>query len=271
MSLTQAQFKALVEEIAPQVVGSQLFAIWEWESRKFVLELEKEGIHIHLLLCFQEPFLRFHLFTGHFKKKQTPVNKKLETYVKGASLRLFEQVGQDRVLKIELSQKGQLHHILGEFFPKRPNLYLTQASGHILWSLNPVVSDLYQPATYNPNVLRQENNKILSNSEIEILYRDREREAAFIHEKQQLLKTIQKRLKRALQLREKSKQDLECCLDWSRVQHQGKLIQANLFHIQKGATSVQTGNKKGRWLKLILAWVWIPVNRRLSFSKKPKS
>lgn len=60
----------------------------------------------------------------------------------------------------------------------------------------------------------------------------------FQKEKQQLLRTYKKSLKRVQKSLENSKSDLQRCLDWEQVHHLGELLQANLYKIKKGTASV---------------------------------
>lgn len=54
---------------------------------------------------------------------------------------------------------------------------------------------------------------------------------SLIHKLNRLLKRIQKRYETALNT-------LETCLEWQKVQHEGQLLQANLFRIKKGMDHV---------------------------------
>lgn len=58
----------------------------------------------------------------------------------------------------------------------------------------------------------------------------------FEREKQQLRKKIQRQLTRALKRKFKCEEDFVTFSQWEKIQHEGRLIQANLFQLKKGMT-----------------------------------
>jgi predicted ribosome quality control (RQC) complex YloA/Tae2 family protein len=245
MSLTHSQFRALIEEVGPQLIDSRVLSFWAVGPRKFVLDVEKGEAIFSLLLCFQEPFLRFHLLTCRVKREQTPWTRQLEGYIQGAFLRSCEQIDSDRVLKIECVLAKQRYFLVAEFFPKKPNCYLTDGQFHLLLALNPVEASVYSLPPSPKCDTKLLESKTLSSSEIEAFYVAEEEKAAFVQEKQGIIRAIQRRLKRATQQREKSSQELQRCLEWKRIQHEGMLLQANLFRIQPGLSKIQVSDWEG--------------------------
>ena len=89
-----------------------------------------------------------------------------------------------------------------------------------------------------------------------------------------LPKECTQRLKKAQKTHEKLKQELQKCMQWEKVQHEGLLLQANIYKLKKGQQeiSVSDWNKEGEEHFHSIRFRLQPkdsrLNKRFKLSKK---
>lgn len=237
MSLSRSEIYTLVQQLKG-LENARLQAFWELEPRQWALALEKDLKRHYLLLCFKSPFLRFHLLSHAPKGHETPFTQKWMSFLHGAILEGIEMAGNDRILKLHFQHVNKHYYLVGEFFPKRPNLYLLDHRMHILQALNPVEETQYIiPDNPRYTEILQIDPSITHKS-IESLYSEKEKELRFQKNKSMAQAEISQRLKRSLKTLQKVKAELDRCRQWQEVQHEAKLLQANIYKLQKGMAEV---------------------------------
>ncbi|MBS4167917.1 putative protein YloA [Parachlamydia sp. AcF125] len=232
--------------MAPLVVelqclqGAQVLDCIQAEQRKILIVCKtNKGSILNLLLCFQEPFLRFHLTFQKWRANHAELPRKLYFYLKESCLVKIEQLNHDRILHLTFQKEKQCFQLIGEFFSKRPNLFLTDSQNNILVALNPTQAAIYSLPTHHPNALTTQNEENLLSKEIENRYCHLEKVAAFQKEKQALCREIKEKIRRGERYIQKHTQELQYLTKWESFQQEGELIQANLFRIKKGVVCLQ--------------------------------
>lgn len=233
--LSYAQCRALCDEIKPRLQGTRLRYCEEASQRKFVLLFDNEE---RLLLCFQEPFLRFHLLSKKIETANTPFAIAITDALVGATLSDIDLLDEDRILCLTFDNSLSL---VGEFFPKRPNFYLVDSQGNILASVNPCQNKIYQPPQKKGSFTAS-STPLLTSKELEKLFQKREGELLFEQEKHRIHHEITKRLKHALRLVENYRMQKLACEQWEVVQHEATLLQANLFRLKKGMSQISVSD-----------------------------
>lgn len=236
MTFNSHQMLALRDEIFPLIKDAHLIDCQEGDPRQFVLLFEKGRQHFRLFLSFQQPFLRFHLLTHSLKLHSSPLSQKIKQHLHDWACVGMEVVNNDRILKLTFQKGKSVRYIIGEFFTRKPNIYLLDEDFVILARLNSVDVDTYQL----PEAPKESSSpgKILDNASLEQLFFDQEQAHQFQQQKQALKAEIGKRIKRAQHTKDKHKEELQECLTWPKLQHEGMMLQANLFKVTKGMRSV---------------------------------
>ena len=152
MSLTRNEIYNLILQLKSVLVNASLQHFWELEPHQWALVLEKDHKRFYLLLYFKSPFLRFHLLSHPPKGYETRFTQKWMSFLHGTTLKDIEMAGSDRILKLHLQHKDKYYYLVGEFFPKRPNLYLLDYGMNILQALNPVDAEQYSVPS-NPKLM----------------------------------------------------------------------------------------------------------------------
>ncbi len=231
MSLKRGELRALVDELRPLLVGATVLSFNAIDTRKFVLLVRQEEQNRAVLLCLQEPFLRLHRWSGTTQGSDNPFAKKIS----GLIIEAVELLNQDRIVSLTFHHQGSL---IAEFFPRRPNLFFVDAAGDILLALNPVENKQYQvpPNPFQNDIILPDPT--VSSAGIEAFYWQKESEAAFLKEKQAQQHLWNQRAKRARKALDKAQMELDKCRAWEAVQHEGQLLQANMFKMRKGLPEV---------------------------------
>lgn len=234
MSLTYSEMEALCKEIQPALIGSKVSDCIDAGDCHFVFSFETGQ---HLLVCLQEPFLRFHLLNKSWKSgSETPFEKHLEV-LKGAVLQQMELLNHDRILKLTFKHGKSIYYFIAELFPKRSEAYLTNENSQIIAQLKKVPEEKYQipEKVFNK---QEESAKNSSSAIVEELYREKEKQAWFEHEKLVVQRDLSTKLKGAQRLKAKCEEALKASLEWQKLQHEGQLLVTNLHMLKQGMTTV---------------------------------
>lgn len=241
MSLTYTQMQGLLHEIKPLLEGAVFDHCTAADERKFILHFKNQH---SLLICFQEPFLRFHLTKHPWKNHPQQFSKNLTQALHLWHLIQSDLLQEDRILLLVFKKGEEIKKLICELIPKRANCHLVDSQQQIITSLNPLSQAVYKPPfalVKQPSLLPE----VCSSEEIESLYKPLESQAEFLEKKQQVEVQLKNQLKHAQRAKSKFSQELEAALGWEEVQHQATLLQSNLFKIKKGMTKVAVQD----WLK----------------------
>lgn len=240
MSLTYEQMLALCQEIKPLIEGSSLSFCAESTPLHYILAFSTPNQKYHnLLICLQQPFLRFHLLRNFPKAKANPFLDKLNHHFAGQTLQSIELLNEDRILQLTFETQKSVHYLVVEFFPKCPNLYVLDHSRKIIASLHPVESQTYVLPPKPPTHTHKHNkHESISSDEIAKEYQEKEINAHFIEDKRILHGQLTREYKSALKREETAKHALKLCEGWQQLQHEGQLLQANMHLLKRGMREV---------------------------------
>ena len=232
--------KGVVHEIQPLLEEAIFDRATAVSERKLILHFKDRP---SLLLCFQEPFLRFHLTKHPWKDHPQLFSKQLTQALHRWHLTQCELLQEDRILQLVFKKGDERKKLICEFIPKKTNCHLVDGEQQILTSLYPVEKSLYILSV--PPVQTSTSSQLLSSEEIEEVYLPLEWESDFNEKKQWAETQLKKQLKQMMRAKDKLSQDLNEALNWEKVQHEATLLQSNLYKIKKGMQSVHVND----WLQ----------------------
>lgn len=276
MALTRAEIYSLVVELKNRLTGATLRQFQEIASRCYLLHLEKGGTFLTLFLCFQEPHLRFHLWTGRGKARESFFANELGTFLHSCLLKNVEMLNADRIVQWSFYKGTKRYDLVGEFFPKRPNLYLLNDEKRILMSLNPTEDPFYHfPENVQSHLILPVELAIQS-IDIEKRYEKLERETLYQRQKQAVASFLHKQVSRSKKALKKGEEALKQCQKWKEMQHEALLLQAHLHKMHKGmqTVSVFDWEKEGMERTIALDPSQHPqeeIEKRFKQSKKLKA
>jgi len=227
--LTAAQMEKLCLLLQP-LVGWELFYCAGEHPSRFSLVLTKGDTVKSVFFCFDPPFVRFHLsFTPSKKKALSNVN----FFLQGGVLKSVEMLNHDRIFKMIFQVNAKEIAFIAELFPKRPNFYLTDSDGAILFSLHHREEKKYQLPP-QPSYISTESDDSLNHEEVDSLYRQLELEKEKESLRSFLAQSRKKQLKRIKNLEEA----LQESSTWEKVLHEAELLKANFGALKRGLPSI---------------------------------
>src|SRR5262249_55933370 len=153
-------------ELKRTLLGATIDSFQAIGPRSFLMRIIKRP---PLLLCLQEPFLRFHLSTQPLKGFDNAFTQTLSSKLTGAVIASIAQLNQDRILEITLPH----YRLIVELFPKRPNLYLLEGD-KILLTHQPVSQSHYSLPSQPAQSPHAAESPLLTSGEIERHYAELE-------------------------------------------------------------------------------------------------
>jgi predicted ribosome quality control (RQC) complex YloA/Tae2 family protein len=276
MSLSRNEIYNLCLQAKDLLVGARLESIKETAPFQWMFVLKRQAVYHRLWVCLKAPFTRFHLLSGPQKNYETPQTKAWESYLTPSTLEALEMAGNDRILKLDFRKGPALYSVVFEVFPQRPNLYLLDSQRKIVHSFHPCAEAAY---ALPQNIKAQEalqRDASITHEGLEKAFAEKETAAAIklLHGK--LHTELQHRIKKNSKQQQQALADLERCQRWAQVQHEGLLLQANMFRLKKGMTEVSVSDweQHGQVVCLALEGRLSPheqIASRFKMSKKLKS
>lgn len=232
MTLIYDQIRQLHQEVAPLIEFQKFIHISNIEERKFLLEFSEYS----LLLCFQEPFLRFHLSTMKRQNQISLLSQSINQILKDSVLEGFHILNVDRILQFKFKTGKDYYFLIAEFFPKKPNFYLLNSDFKILQSLNPARNETYHLP--EKKQISSEKSEPINSFIVDKLFREKEYAFAFEKKKLEIKAKLQSGIKRLNRQKKDGENNLKACLQWEQKQHEASLLQANFPLLKKGMNEI---------------------------------
>lgn len=262
MSLTYAQIEHLYHEIKPLVEGSICIAVTVAGPAAFTLHLKHGNEIRYLLLCFKEPCVRFHLIPKPTTVKTVaiPFVQKLAEHLEGETLFDWSLLNEDRILAFTFKKNGKVYRVVAELFPRRPNCYLMDTLQRISAALHPIDHLIYdlpmrpQPRHGDGQAHVEASVNLLDSYVVAALYAEIERQEEYTRRRRETALALKKQCSRVKRRVEQRKEMLHESLQWPEVQHEGMLLQANLFRMKRGDKEVVVAdwNQDGKERTILL-------------------
>lgn len=261
MSLTYNQIEFICQEITPILIGQKLQDFYAMDARTFILQFASRK----LLLCLQQPFLRFHLSQVRQKKLSTPLSQRIGSLIIDKTFTSLEVLNEDRIVKFTFENRA----LIAEFFPRKPNLYLIDRESHILLSLVPTSNPLYSVPEKPQLQTRSLTTPPLDSNSLEKLYSEKEKQARLEKRKLLLQQQLVKQVKKLDTLHKRYQE----CKEWPKAYHEAQLLQANFYRLRKGMKSihVEDWENEGKEYTLVVNPLLDPheeIAKRFKQSKK---
>jgi predicted ribosome quality control (RQC) complex YloA/Tae2 family protein len=241
-SLNVHQMEALCLELQHQLLGFTFVYYVSVNKQRLFLTLQKDQERKTLFLCFQKPFLRFHLVHAmKIPKNKGEDNPALNSLL-GFQIESIELLNHDRIVRLGFYLNHKHLDLIGEFFPKHPNYYLIDSHKKVLFSLYALDHSHYQLPPSRPFQIEKET-LLLSQEEIEKIYNKLEEDYLFEQKKNHFLTQLRQQLKKAENKQKKIQAELQLASQWEKIQTEGELLKSH-FHLLK------------RGLPFITVWDW---------------
>lgn len=222
------QFYCIYKELREYLLHSRLRKILPLPHNEWIFCFEKKN----LFLSFRSPYSRLHLTERTEKNNFSPF-----FFLINSTLLDLKILQEDRILQFTFSKEGSQHFLIGEFFDKHPNLYLTDEKNTIVWSLYPLKKTHYTPPSHA--YTHSTDTSCMNSRELEAFYLSLEASETLEKERFLLSQILLKKQKKWETKKEVFKKDLVQALDWKKVEHLGHLFKTSLGLFKKGQLEVE--------------------------------
>ena len=250
--LTASDVAEVLTEISPLLRGGWIQKIHQPAHHTLVLDIRVPGQTHRLLICCRPNLARLHVTTHPLANPPTPPPfcQFLRAHFQGARIDDIRQIGNDRIVELQITVREVLHTIVCELTGNKANILVLDAERRVLRDLSrqhhlagqAYVSPSHRNSNHEtaPSRFAGAVGGSLPVSEtIDAYYREQESARAVDRIKEERLRLLKKTLKKEQRLIEAWRYDLakaSAYLDYARY---GELIKANLSAIMKGTDHIE--------------------------------
>lgn len=250
--LTASDVTAVLTEISPLLRGGWIQKIQQPTDRILVLDIRVPGQTYRLLISCEPNLARVHITTYPLANPPTPPPfcQFLRAHFQGARIDDIRQIGNDRIVELQITGKEGAHAIVCELTGNKANILVLDAERRVLRDLSGqhrLTGQTYatppqRNATHDtaPSRFVGTVEGILPVSKaIDAHYRTQETTRAVDRIKEERLHVLKKTLKKEQRLIAAWRNDLSRTTAYRDYARYGELIKANLGAITKGADHIE--------------------------------
>lgn len=250
--LTASDVTAVLTEIFPLLRGGWIQKIQQPMDHTLVLDVRVPGQTHRLLISCRPDLARLHITTRSLANPPTPPPfcQFLRAHFQGARIDDIRQIGNDRIVELQITGREGAHTILCELTGNKANILVLDAERRVLRDLTlqyRLAGQAYAPPsqrnTNHETVLSRFAGRVggmLPVSEaIDAHYREQETTQTIDRIKADRLRTLKKTLKKEQRLIEAWRNDLLRATVYRDYARYGELIKANLSAIMKGTEYIE--------------------------------
>ncbi len=252
MALNISELQMVLREISPALRGGWIQKIQQPMDRTLVLDVRVPGQTHRLLISCRPDSARLHVTTHSPANPPTPPPfcQFLRAHFQGARIDDIRQIGNDRIVELQLIGGEGTHAIVCDLTGNKANILVLNAERLVLRDL----TRQYRLAgqTYAPPSQRNTNHETVPScfagkvggmfpvsEAIDAHYREQETTHTIDRIKADRLRTLKKTLKKEQRLIEAWRHDLSRATAYRDYARYGELIKANLSAIMKGTDHIE--------------------------------
>lgn len=252
MTLNATELEQVLKEISPLLRGGWIQKIQQPTDRTLVLDVRVPGQTHRLLISCQPDTARVHITTHSPVNPPTPLPfcQFLRAHFQGARIDDIRQIGNDRIVDLQITGKEGTHSIVCELTGNKANILVLNAKRRVLRDLSRqhmLTEQAYAPppqrnAAHNttPSRFARTGGGMLPVSEaIDAHYRKQETSRAVDRIQEDRLRVLKKTLKKEQRLIAAWRNDLSRATAYRDYARYGELIKANLSAITKGTDHIE--------------------------------
>ena len=255
MSLTVEEIQEVLAEIASLLVGGRVQKVYQPHDEAISLEIRAQGKTRMLYFSTNPETARLHFLSKKPPNPPTPPQfcQLLRAHLEGARIEHIDQVGNDRIVRLDMQCDGKPITLVAELTGRTANVMLLDEGGAVRGQLRK--GRLKPGETYVPPVSRakeaskdsnnqttrtahQTANEFPISAEVEGRYQERDEARARARQLDAVKASLRKTLKRAVKRIEALEADLAKAERYRDYNRYGELLKSHLGEIQKGAASI---------------------------------
>lgn len=250
--LTASDVTEVLTEISPLLRGGWIQKIQQPTDHTLVLDVRVPGQTHRLLISCQPDTARVHITTHSPVNPPTPLPfcQFLRAHVQGARIDDIRQIGNDRIVELQIAGKEGSHSIVCELTGNKTNILVLNAERRVLRDLSRqhmLTGQAYAPPPQRNAVhdatpsrfARTLRDRLSVSEAIEAYYHKQETTRSADRIKEARRRVLKKTLKKEQRLIAAWRNDLSRATAYRDYARYGELIKANLGAITKGADQIE--------------------------------
>jgi predicted ribosome quality control (RQC) complex YloA/Tae2 family protein len=252
MALTTAEIREVLAEIALRLVGGRVQKVYQPHAEAISLAIRVQGRTLTLYFSADPETARLHLLSKKPLNPPTPPPfcQLLRAHLEGARIERIEQVGNDRIVRLDLQRDGKPVTLIAELTGRTANLFLLDEAGIVRGQLRkgrfkhgetyvaPVAKSQAPGKAGEIRTDTQATEEFPISPELERRYQERDEARARARQLDAVKAGLRKTLKRAVKRIEALEADLAKAERYHDYNRYGELLKSHLGEIQKGAASI---------------------------------
>src|SRR5438309_3173403 len=252
MALTTAEIREVLAEIVPLLVGGRVQKVYQPHAEAISLEIRVQGRTLTLYFSADPETARLHLLSKKPLNPPTPPPfcQLLRAHLEGVRIERIEQVGNDRIVRLDLQRDGKPGTLIAELTGRMANLFLLDEAGIVRGQLRkgrfkhgetyvaPVAKSQAPGKAGEIRTDTQATEEFPISAELERRYQERDEARARARQLDAIKAGLRKTLKRAVKRIEALEADLAKAERYREYNRYGELLKSHLGEIGKGAASV---------------------------------
>src|SRR5438445_10154115 len=257
MSLTVEEIQEVLAEIAPLLVGGRVQKVYQPHDEAISLEIRAQGKPRMLYFSTNPETARLHFLSKKPPNPPTPPQfcQLLRAHLEGARIEHIDQVGNDRIVRLDMQCDGKPITLVAELTGRTANVMLLDEGGAVRGQLrkgrlkigdvyaapvtkvHPVEAQFIAPKTGVINHTPTSELFPIS-AELERRYQEREEARARTRRIEAIKSALRKQHKRVVKRIEALEADLAKAERYRDYNRYGELLKSHLGEISKGAASI---------------------------------
>jgi predicted ribosome quality control (RQC) complex YloA/Tae2 family protein len=250
--LTASDVTEVLTEISALLQGGWIQKIHQPTDCTVVLDVRVPGQTHRLLISCEPDTARLHITTHSPINPPTPPPfcQFLRAHFQGSRIDEVRQIGDDRIVELQITGKEGAHAIVCELTGNKANILVLDAQRRVLRDLTrqyQLVGELYVPPARRSTVHKIAPSRFVGtvggllpvSEAIDAYYREQEATRAVDRIKEARLRLLKKTLKKEQRLIEAWRNDLSRATTYRDYARYGELLKANLGAITKGTDHIE--------------------------------
>lgn len=252
MMLSASEMTEVLKEVTPLLRGGWIQKIQQPTDHTLVLDVRVPGRTHRLLISCQPRLARLHITARSPANPPTPPPfcQFLRAHFQGARIDNIRQIGNDRIVELQITGRTGAHTIVCELTGNKANILALDAERRVLRDLthqHSLTGKAYalpsqrisdhetRPSRFAGSV----QGKLPVSEAIDAYYREQEATQTTDRIKEERLRVLKKTLKKELRLIEAWRSDLSKATAYRDYARYGELIKGNISVIMKGTDHVE--------------------------------
>ena len=257
MALTAEEIRQVVAEIAPPLEGGWVQKVYQPHDEAITLEVRSQGKTLTLHISADPETARLHFLSRKYPNPLTPPPfcQLLRAHMEGARIERVRQVGDDRIVQLDLQREGKHVALVAELTGRTANVILLDQDSAVRGQLRKgrlKTGESYATPVSKPRSVGAHggasdqgviNHAPTSESfprsaELERRFQERDEARARARRIEAVRSALRKTLKRAGKRVEALESDLAKAERYRTYDRYGELLKSRLGDIPKGASSI---------------------------------